>query len=1005
MATVAELTAERASLERDLAFVLAELTRLERIGGRPGAIADARAAAADLRAELAANQVALAQATSAETPTDSAGSQVINNQNARADSASTQAPPLPAAVQTSDGRVTNALAQPAPTNAVQYNATARADSGTNSATRSITNTQSVPPNTAQPSVTGGGGRFGGGGASGSWADPKPTGQPGVGAGGDDKATAIRNRVTQIYSGKNAQIVPQENSLGKYSSYTYNISLYILSPEDYRKMIRNKKVSLSGSNLLIQSGGMPFTSSTPTPTSAGTPTSSGQINNQPNKQSTGAASGRNPFFPLDYYIDGLKLTGIMPGKGTNSSHNITQLSFRITEPNGISLLDNLYEACAQYVGKKENYGSQNYLLVIRFYGYDQNGNLVKAFNGKTLTDSRAVIEKYIPFQLTGIKFKVANNLTEYSCEGVAVQNNIASGQGRGTIPYNVEVQAATLTELFGGPATYSAATPPADGRESSSTTAPSTAGAVAPAKGDAAPKPTITSGLIEALNTYQRELVTAGTYEYADKYNVVFLDPVIGGASTKPPDDYNLKMTGSVAPGTANQQINPATNSVQTNTQTKPATAGTNMIQFIDQAVRNSSYIYKQQTHYPNPDPKGKPIPNGTPAQVMAWFRIGLQVEPTQYDKKRKDYAYNITYSIAPYLVNDLKSNYFPQTKYRGTHKRYAYWFTGENTEVLNFEQDFNYLYYIVINGNTPPGGFNDLDFREDAKRSFQPRSNESDQGQEGKTNEPAANAADILYSPSDLARARLSIVGDPAWISQGETWAGISGQNLTYGPFFPDGTINTEIEEPLFEIAWNKPVDYDLSTGLMNPNQRKAGANDIVTNTGPGPTQAYIYRAISVVSNFDKGRFTQDLEGVLVNFPQTSIKKNQATPDGKDVEIDVPKEQDAEKIPSAGASVNRAGGITVTNEGGAATSITRKITVAPPGAPPGSVGTGLRSRRTLLPSVAPTAQGVNNNTTGKLKTTAPTSGNQVVGPANAQTPTGQAPTATPRTNQNGSKEY
>ena len=677
---------------------------------------------------------------------------------------------------------------------------------------------------------------------------------------------------------------------------------------------------------------------------------------------------------------------MPGKGTNSAHNVTQLSFKIIEPNGITLLDNLYEACAQYTGKKQNYGSQNYLMVIRFYGYDASGNLVKVFNGKTLTDSRAVIEKYIPFQFTGIKFKVANSLTEYNCEAVAIQNNIASAQGRATIPYNVEVQAATLTELFGGPATYSAAQPAVDGRENTGgTVAGNYPGTVqnpsqlpAPAKGDAAPKPTITSGLVEALNKYQEELVTDGTYEHADKYNVVFLDPIIGGASTKPPDNYDLRVTGSVAPATANQQVNPATNSVQTNTQTKPATAGTNLIQFIDMSVRNSSYIYKQQTYYPNPDPKGKPIQNGTPAQVMAWFRIGLQSEPLQYDYKRKDYAYSITYSIAPYLVNDLKSNYFPQSRYRGTHKRYAYWFTGENTEVLSFDQDFNYLYYIVMSGNTPPDGYNDLDYRELPKRSFQPRSNESDQGQEGKTNEPAANAADILYSPSDLARAKLSIVGDPAWISQGETWAGISN-NLSAGPFFPDGTINTEIEEPLFEIAWNKPVDYDLSTGLMNPNQRKAGANDIVTNNGPGPTQSYIYRAISITSNFEKGRFTQDLEGVLVNFPQTSIKKNQVTPPGKNVEIDPPAQKDPETVPPPGYGVIQREGSFGTNGGGAATSVLPRITVAPPGTKEGEKGTGLRSRRTTVPSVSPTTQGVNNSTVGNLKGAPAPSGNSQKG--------------------------
>jgi hypothetical protein len=351
MATVAELTRQRASLERDLGFIEQELARLQAGQGRPRAIADARAVLSDLREELARNQLELAQATAAERPTDNAGSQVINDQTAQANAANTQRPEQPPAVQTPGGRVTPALATTTPTN-VTRTLTSSEDSGTNAPTRTITNTQSTPPNTAQPSV--------GDSRRSATAPPlgggiKPTNFAGVGAGGDDKATAIRNRLTQIYAGKNLKITPQPNALAKYASYTYNISIYIMSPTDYRRIIKNKKVSIPGSNLLIQSGGMPYTSANPTPSNAGIPTSDAQINTQSTRT---ASAGRNQFFPLDFYIDNVRMTGLQPGKGTNSSHNITQLSFKIIEPNGISLLDNLYQACAQYVGKKQNYSKAN-----------------------------------------------------------------------------------------------------------------------------------------------------------------------------------------------------------------------------------------------------------------------------------------------------------------------------------------------------------------------------------------------------------------------------------------------------------------------------------------------------------------------------------------------------------------------------------------------------------------------------------------------------------------------
>jgi hypothetical protein len=59
----------------------------------------------------------------------------------------------------------------------------------------------------------------------------------------------------------------------------------------------------------------------------------------------------------------------------------------------------------------------------------------------------------------------------------------------------------------------------------------------------------------------------------------------------------------------------------------------------------------------------------------------------------------------------------------------------------------------------------------------------------------------------------------------------------------------------------------------MNPNQRTNGANQIETLAN-GPSQSYIYRALSVTSSFKQGKFQQDLEGVLVQFPSTAIKKN-----------------------------------------------------------------------------------------------------------------------------------
>jgi hypothetical protein len=84
-----------------------------------------------------------------------------------------------------------------------------------------------------------------------------------------------------------------------------------------------------------------------------------------------------------------------------------------------------------------------------------------------------------------------------------------------------------------------------------------------------------------------------------------------------------------------------------------------------------------------------------------------------------------------------------------------------------------------------------------------------------------------------------------------------------------DGTINYEGQEALFEIAFNQPVDYNLDTGVMDPTTNNYNKTD--TSAGSA-RQSYVYRATEVTSTFSQGRFTQELNGVLILFdlPKTA---------------------------------------------------------------------------------------------------------------------------------------
>lgn len=808
---------------------------------------------------IAQNEAQFAASRDTQGPgTESAGETVADAADARDEGATTQNPPVPPTQQDDAGAGADATAETVTT-------------GTDGRLRTTQETQANPAPSALPGPVGyGTGSQPTGTTSGG---ATPTNTAGVGAPTDDAAAESSdldtgstgsNDVVTLVNKTARAITPRPNVLDQFASYTYSISIYLMSPEDYSRLLTSGKRFLAGYQLLMQSAGSPLQSGVVPP--------SAEAEDIIAQGGVSLSQGRNQFFPLDYYIDDVEIKSVVPGKGSGGAHNAVELKFRITEPNGITLLENLYKAVNQYITQgggatkavaPGNYAAQNYLMVIRFYGYDENGNAVIAPPASTAadrTDNRTIVEKFIPFQFTAIKFKIANKLTEYFCEAVCPQNVIATGQSRGVIPYNIEVTATTLQSLFNGNLVYS--TPGA-------TTAPNNA--------TSAPDPVINSGLAQALNLFQAQQVTSGTYNQADRYKFVFSHPEIANASIVPPGSTNRNSVPLVDPASAAQAKDGDKQSMKNNAKTLSATAGMSIVQFIDMAVRSSDYIFKQQTKIKTVDRFGREVdvPQSTGGQAFAWYRIGVEAKPlgTTQDTKRNDQAYEITYEISPYAVNDIQSEYFPKGRFRGAQKKYSYWFTGENTSILDFEQDFNYLYYITVNttqASTATSDYRQIEqYRELPKKVFSPNSAASNQGStEPGVYEPGANAADYLYSPADQGRIKLSIVGDPAWLQQGEVWSGVrstkkvvdESYDAYFDAFLKDGTINFDAREALFEITFNKPADYDLQSGVMKVS-------------GPTVTsQTYVYKATLVTSIFRQGRFTQDLEGVLLIFPDPNTR-------------------------------------------------------------------------------------------------------------------------------------
>ena len=292
----------------------------------------------------------------------------------------------------------------------------------------------------------------------AWAPSTPGAGAGTGQqGGDNNPgpnTATTQQALAVFSTSNPnQLIPtQPNQLDQYASYTYSISWYLLSEAQFKTMAKTQQANIAGWQLLMQSGGAPV-------------------------------KGRSPAFSVDYYMDDLEISSKIWGGGKNAANNAVDIKFRITEPNGITLIQSLFNAVKSVYsatpttsgsGNAPNYLTAQYCLVIQFYGYDSNGKLVAPAKGTYSTSGgygqTAVITKYYPFTLTDIKFTVANKAVEYSIFGKPIPMKYNSSTDRGTIPHAFTMTGQTVNQLLNGKPITTQNTAP-DGRNTKPTPPP------------------------------------------------------------------------------------------------------------------------------------------------------------------------------------------------------------------------------------------------------------------------------------------------------------------------------------------------------------------------------------------------------------------------------------------------------------------------------------------------------------------------------------------------------
>ena len=643
---------------------------------------------------------------------------------------------------------------------------------------------------------------------------------------------------------------RSNPLSMLTSYTYQITLYMITPDALNAFVLGGRKNINtvpGAYIVAQSGGAPVTGTGP------------------------SFTPRAPGFELDYYIDDLKITTVISGKPGAIN---TEMTFTVTEPYGFSFISHLQFASDEIkkTSKLRNFTSlqnatrQFFIMSIKFNGYGLDGKPVTSADINTQeslnTASGKIFEHFYDVSITTMDFKLSGNSVVYSIKAATMTPLTAFGLKHGHIDNGARVIARTVEEAIGG------GSRPLNGAAQTSTNVP---GRV--------------EGLLTTINEHLSSLAAVGqdsatpdvsdavsrknrVYPIASEYYVEWQGDdadvkALKTASIVSPSDTDKRtyaMSRASTSEVSNAATEVATNPITTS-RTLTFSKATSILKAIELIIKQSSYVEDalkvlQQNQIDRDS--GIVEPGGT--RTLKWYNISARVEVKDWDQSVNDFAYIITYIIRPYEIPSIATPLAAaRTKYYGPHKKYEYWFTGKNSEMLSFEQTFNNAFFNTMfkTDATKDGG--------DVANKGNSMTDASTQGKVALSGNAAQNTiVTQLDDPAAYTAARIKILGDPDFLIQ-DSPASISE---LYGAFYgADGyTINATGGQVFIEVVFKEAVDYENSTGLLKVN------NTVQFWPYPPEVQKILeggvsYQVIGVKHLFSKGVFTQELETTINSFP------------------------------------------------------------------------------------------------------------------------------------------
>ena len=317
--------------------------------------------------------------------------------------------------------------------------------------------------------------------------------------------------------------------------------------------------------------------------------------------------------------------------------------------------------------------------------------------------------------------------------------------------------------------------------------------------------------------------------------------------------------------------------------------GSNLLQLIEFTLINSNYtnIFKDK------------LGEIESSEYVPWWRVEVFADPVAFDTFTMDFVYHFHYIVQPYKVHYSQipgvSVVFSTDKLKkDAIREYNYIFTGKNLDVLNFDIQYNNLFFMPMIINPPKLQSNQVSTGQDdtgtEKQAFNPKAvgdakdlvynklgipgfkpaheinwYKHPTRELDNRNDVAKAFNEFLFRPmaeQALINIDLQIIGDPVYII---------GSGITHRPklTFDDietgeGEMNTFSREVDFVLNFRYPEDY--------PTQQEVIGGQYNQKLKRGQYSG-VYKLVRIENRFSEGSFTQTLKGLRRQNQQEDFDK------------------------------------------------------------------------------------------------------------------------------------